>query len=111
MFEIKGDKAPGPDGFNGTFFQKNWDLVGQEVTNAIMFFFQNSKLQPEWNATAITLIPKTHNPSTMKDFRPISCCNTLYKCIAKVLANRIKPLLPSLISNNQAAFIKGRNYR
>uniref|UniRef100_A0A5B6YUZ1 Reverse transcriptase domain-containing protein n=1 Tax=Davidia involucrata TaxID=16924 RepID=A0A5B6YUZ1_DAVIN len=108
MFEMAGDKAPGPDGYNAYFFQHNWGLVGEEVCRGILHFFQTNILQSEWNNTAITLIPKCKNPTTMRDFRPISCCNTLYKCIAKILANRMKPLLPHLVSKHQAAFVKGR---
>ncbi|KAK3198377.1 hypothetical protein Dsin_021792 [Dipteronia sinensis] len=44
----------------------------------------------------------------MKDFRPISCCNTLYKIIAKIVTNRIKPCLPDIISPSQSAFVAGR---
>ncbi|KAK3204555.1 hypothetical protein Dsin_018601 [Dipteronia sinensis] len=44
----------------------------------------------------------------MKDFRPISCCNTLYKIIAKIIVNRIKPCLPDIISHFQSAFVAGR---
>jgi hypothetical protein len=41
----------------------------------------------------------------LKDFRPISCCNTVYKCIANILAGRIKVVLPFLVSPYQAAFV------
>ncbi|KAK2653134.1 hypothetical protein Ddye_012990 [Dipteronia dyeriana] len=44
----------------------------------------------------------------MADFRRISCCNTLYKIIAKIIANRIKPCLPNIISPSQSAFMAGR---
>jgi hypothetical protein len=60
------------------------------------------------NATSISLIPKVANPMRLTDFRPISCYNTVYKCIAKILAVRIKVVLPSLVGPYQTAFISGR---
>lgn len=60
------------------------------------------------NATILTLVPKFPGATTIKDFRPISCCNTLYKTIFKLLVSRIKPLLTKIILPNQSAFIKGR---
>ena len=61
------------------------------------------------NNTLITLIPKCDNPSTVRDLHPITLCNVLYKIIAKVLANRLKVLLPDIISANQSAFVPGRS--
>lgn len=43
----------------------------------------------------------------MKDYRPIACCNVIYKCITKLLAIRLQPILPHLIDQSQAAFVKG----
>ena len=62
----------------------------------------------QWNATILTLIPKKQNAELVFDFRPISCCNTVYEVISKLLANRLKEILPSVISNTQSAFIRGR---
>lgn len=55
------------------------------------------------------MIPKTIPPTDITDFRPIACCNFIYKVLAKVLCNRMKPLLTNLISENQCAFIKERS--
>ena len=62
----------------------------------------------EINKTNISLIPKTNHPTKMTEFYPISLCNTTYKLISKVLANRLKAILPSIISKNQSAFTPGR---
>ena len=62
----------------------------------------------EWNNTAITLVPKIECPNTIRDFRPISCCNVSYKCITKILATRMQLVLPALINQAQSAFVKGR---
>lgn len=65
-------------------------------------------LNPELNQTHITLIPKVPNLESITQYRPIGLCNFSYKIIAKVLANRLKPLLPHLISPKQSAFVSGR---
>lgn len=61
------------------------------------------------NNTAIVLIPKTSQACKLGEFRPISCCNIAYKVIAKIMANRLKPILQECISPKQSAFLKGRS--
>ncbi|GJY96415.1 protein LAZ1 [Tanacetum coccineum] len=89
MFSIGDDRAPGPDGFSSAFFKKGWDIVGGDVCHAIRDFFVNDRLLKEISHTFIALIPKVPTPLKVNDFRPISCCNVLYKCISKILTNRI----------------------
>ena len=60
------------------------------------------------NSTIIALIPKNATPCKMQDFRPISLCTVMYKCISKILASRLQHILPSLIDKSQSAFIQGR---
>ncbi|GJU83616.1 sodium/hydrogen exchanger 6 [Tanacetum coccineum] len=80
MFSMGDDRAPGPDGFTTAFFKKAWDVVGGDITCAIRDFFL------QW---------------------PISCCNVLYKCISKIIANRVKEGLGDIFSINQSAFVPG----
>lgn len=101
-------KAPGPDGFSACFFQQNWALVHKEVCEAIIHFFNTGMLDSSINITHIALIPKVANPYIVSEFRPISLCNVIYKVLSKVLANRLKTILPAIISPTQSAFIPGR---
>ncbi|XP_060962217.1 uncharacterized protein LOC115711062 [Cannabis sativa] len=108
LFQMHPDKAPGPDGMTPGFYQKCWDVVGHDVVTQVRNFFESGVLPDNVNNTNIILIPKKKNVSNMGDLRPISLCNVLYKIISKVLAKRLKIVLPHIISENQSAFIPGR---
>lgn len=71
-------------------------------------FFLTSFLPYSANAPILALVPKRIGASAVSDFRPISCCNTIYKLISKLIVKRIKPILPTLILPNQTAFVQGR---
>lgn len=72
-------------------------------------FFCTGTLSPGINSTFISLIPKSTAPTKMQDFRPISLYSVMYKCISKIIASRIKKVLPSIIDVAQSAFIPGRS--
>jgi hypothetical protein len=108
LFQMAPLKAPGPDGFNAGFFQKHWDIVGPEICKATLYSLNNATLDSHLNSTYIALIPKLNNPTCVTEFRPISLCNVLYKIISKILANRLKVILPHIVSPYQSAFIPGR---
>jgi len=108
IFSIPHTKSPGPDGFSSGFFKSTWHITGGLVIDAVRHFFATSKMPGFLGETKLILLPKIPNPSQAKDFRPISCCNVVYKCIAKLLCLRLKQTLPHLIHQNQGAFVKGR---
>lgn len=109
LFQMGSYKAPGPDGMSVLFYKHYWHIVKWDVISTVRGFFVGGFLLKQLNHTNIALIPKVGSASSVKQFRPISLCNVIYKIIAKILANRLQPLLQKLISPMQAAFVSGRN--
>lgn len=105
---IDDNKAPGPDGFSAKFFKASWNVVGGEISDSIREFFANAAMLKQINHAVIALIPKSSHSTMVGDFRPISCCNVLYKLISKIIAERLKPLLNSIVDKAQSAFLPGR---
>ena len=97
MFSINDSKAPGPDGFSSLFFKEAWSIVGCDVIEAVVSFFNSGCLLREINFTIIALVPEVPNPGSMHDYRAISCCNTIYKCISTIISARIKQCIPEII--------------
>lgn len=108
VFQLGTLKSPGPDGFNGLFFQLYWDKEGSEVCMAVKDFFSSGSLVKDFNLADLVLIPKVQFPETLSHMRPISLCNFYLKIITKILANRLKLILKTVISPQQSAFVPGR---
>ena len=105
---MEGDKAPGPDSFSMAFYHHCWGVVERDVLAMFEEFYQHSKFEKSFNATFIALIPKKNDASNIRDFRPISLVGSVYKILAKVLANRLKEVLDQLIVESQNSFVGGR---
>lgn len=108
VFALPLNKTPRPDGYTGEFFRRAWEVIGADLTKAVLEFFESGQLLKQWNCTAISLIPKRTGAEKLGDFRPISLCNVVYKIISKILARRLQAITPDMISNSQSAFVKGR---
>ena len=106
VFSMHPDKSPGPDRMKPGFYQDYWDIVGGHVIDACLKVLNDGVLPAAWNGTHIVLIKVS--PRMMTDLRPIALYNVLYKVVAKTLANRLKSILPNIISKSQSAFIPGR---
>jgi hypothetical protein len=90
------------------FYKNFWETVGDRVVQEVLEVLKRGPMPEGWNEMTIVLTPKVSNPSQVKDLRPISLCNVLYKLVAKVLANILKRVLPDVISLAQSAFVPGR---
>lgn len=108
LWQIDGEKAPCPDGYGSNFFKDSWDIIIKDLEEGVLEFFKSRKMLKVINNTIITVIPKSSHAEAVGDYRPIVCCNTVYKVISKMLCNRLKVILPSIISENQSAFVAGR---
>lgn len=108
LFQMHPDKSPGPDGFNATFFQRFWSLCGDEIFEATKCWMDRGFFPSSLNETNICLIPKCDSPKSMKDMRPISLCNVLYKMLSKLLANRLKRCMTKCVSEEQSEFLERR---
>ncbi|GKB48373.1 RNA-directed DNA polymerase, eukaryota, reverse transcriptase zinc-binding domain protein [Tanacetum coccineum] len=108
MFDTDDNKASGPDRFSTRFYKQSWEVIGKDVCPAVKEFFSKGKILGEINATIIALIQNMATPIKVFDFRLIACCNVIYKCISKILTDRIKKALCYLVDRNQSAFPPGR---
>ncbi|KAL5566076.1 hypothetical protein UlMin_029240 [Ulmus minor] len=108
LMDMNPTKAPGLDGLPALFFQKNWDIVGEDITKAALHILNEGGDMSSCNSTLITLIPKIQHPTTVKNFRPISLCTVLYKIVSRSITNRFKLILDDVIGDPQSAFVPGR---
>ena len=106
--DMQNDKAPSPDGFNVDFFKACWDIVKEDILNVVEDSRKNRTILKVLNTSFISLIPKQDNAQTPERYRPVALCNIVYKIISKVVANKVKPLLPTLVSGEQSGYVEGK---
>ncbi|KAJ9566035.1 hypothetical protein OSB04_002001 [Centaurea solstitialis] len=105
VWDCGGDKSPGPDGYTFEFLKSFWSVIKSDLLKAIHHFELNAYIDPGCNSSFISLIPKM----TFAEYRPISLIGCFYKVVAKILSNRLKNVIDSIIGREQTAFIKNRN--
>jgi hypothetical protein len=105
---LPSDKAPGPDGFNGLFIKKCWNIIKNDFYQLCQDFFEGNTSVEGIKNSFIVLIPKKNNPETVNDYRPISLMNLAPKLVTKILANRLQAEIISLVHKNQYGFIRSR---
>ena len=105
---MEDDKSPGSDGYNANFIKLCWDIIKNDLLKMVSKSQRRSKIGGNTSSAFLTLIPKEKEAKSFDRFWPISLCNIGYKIITKIMANRLKHILPSLILENQGGFVKGR---
>ena len=108
VWDCDSFKSPGPDGISFDFIKKIWELVKDDFMQFLMDFHRNGKLTKGVNSTFIALIPKVNSLQCLNDYIPISLVGCLYKMLAKVLANRLRNVIRSVVFDSQSAFSKGK---
>jgi len=105
---LPNSHAPGPNGFNGLFIKKCWNIIKEDTIRLFKDFCAHSIDRSSINSSFIALIPKKENPEHVDDYRPISLLNYSLKCITKTLSSRLQKVILQLVHTNQYGFIKGR---
>ena len=105
---MKPSSAPGPDGLPVTFFKTFWPTIKPEVMALFEEFYSGSMDLGRFNYGIVTLIPKVPSVSDIRQFRPITVINVIFRILAKGYANRVTLLADRMTHPNQSAFIKGR---
>lgn len=108
LFSMHSYKAPGPDGFQLVFFKSYWNIIANDVFQLVSKAFSLGRIDHQLAETLIVPIPKIDEPTSLKDFRPISLCNMLLKLISKIIVKRIRPYLDDFIGPLQSSFIPKR---
>jgi hypothetical protein len=103
------DKSPGLDGWTVEFFIHFFNLVGDDLLEVVEDSRQRGEVIRSLNLTFLALIPKFNKPTSFGDYRPIALCNLCYKIIAKLIANRIRPILSQTLFGEKLGFLKGRH--
>jgi len=110
IWDCDNFKSLGLDGVNFGFIKEFGLELKDDVMRFVSEFHRNGKLAKGINSTFIFLIPKVDNPQRLNDFRPISLVGSMYKIIAKLLANRLRLVMNSVVSETQSAFEKNRQF-
>ena len=108
--KMKNNKSPGIDGLSSEFFKIFWGKLKYLVVNAINSCFVKGCLSISMRQSLITCLPKGQKDrKLLKNWRPISLLSVVYKLASAVIAGRLKPILPHIISSHQSGFLSGRS--
>ena len=109
MKTCRGDASPGSSGFTGNFYKFFWRNLKGFIVESLNFAYQTGNLSITQKLGIIILLPKPNkDKKLLSNWRPISLLNHVYKILSGALAERLKPMLPNIIHNDQKGFVRGR---
>ncbi|CAI5956117.1 unnamed protein product, partial [Closterium sp. NIES-65] len=109
LAEMASGKTPGRDGLPKELWESQWDLLGGQLMRFLKDFERTGVLSREFSTAVTVLLHKKGAKDDLQNYRPITLLSTVYKLIAKLLANRIKSKLESVVSTGQFGFLPGRS--
>ena len=110
LFSMTKNKSPGPDGLTAEFFCRFYHLFENIFMKIFSIIQEEQIMTRSMRHGVITLIYKNRgDKNSLKNFRPISLLCVDYKIMARIMSNRLKFVLPKLISNSQTCCILGRD--
>jgi hypothetical protein len=108
VFQMKHNKAPGPDGFPVEFYQVFWSLIKDDLMAMFRDFHTGNLPLSCLNFGTITLLPKEKEVKKIQQYRPIYMLNVSFKIFTKVLANRLTSVACRVTKPSQLAFLPRR---
>lgn len=105
VFSLSNDNASKPYGFGASFFHYNWDIIKQDISEAVIQFFFSGWILPSFNSNTLVLILKSSNVDSLDQFCPIVLSNFNFKIISKIIADGLSPLMSHLVSLKQRGFV------
>ena len=106
---FQSNKSPGNDGIPAEFYRKFWPLISESFIRCANECFEKGEMSCSQKQAVITLLEKSGKDRTLlENWRPISLVNVDTKIMSKVIAARVKKVLPSIIHYNQTGYVKDR---
>lgn len=108
--QLKNGKSPGLDGLTSEFYKVFKHVLIPILHNLFADTFKQKKMSESMKTGMIKIIYKNKGDKDhLKNYRPLSMLNTDYKILAKIMANRLKKVIPNIITTNQAYGVLNRD--
>jgi hypothetical protein len=105
---MQNGKSSGLDDFTVELFKSFYEFLKDDLLAVVKKSQRVGRIHGDLNSIFLFLIHKKENADSFGNFRPISCCNVVYKLISKIIARRLRPVLSEVIGEEQFRFLQNR---